>query len=472
METKNKIKHFSNNPIAKGAFGILIAVLLLIPMGMVENLILERKAHHENVAREISRDWGREQVLQGPFLEVPYSRKPTKKEIKEGNTAEKPIIGKAVFLPEDLKINGNVQPEYKHRGIYKFIVYLSDFNISGTYNKPNKEEIIALLPSLHNKTLLWEKAKLKFYISETKGLTNNVKVKWNQDSLGVQPELKTVKFNTNNTRTYEGFACEVNFDSANSNQFSFRIKLKGSDKVSFIPLGKFTEIDINSPWPSPKFAGNYLPNQREVSDSGFNAHWTISQLNRPIKQAWLSTRTPFLDKYAFGVQLIEPVDKYHKSLRAAKYAILFILLTFIGLFFVEIFTKRESNFLQYILTGMALILFYSILVSLTEQMSFDLAYLISSIAIIGLITAYTFSISKDFKSSFILFALWSILYGFLFFILQLEELALLAGNIGLFIILAVIMFTSRKLSFKNLKKDKEPQIITKYVVADDKGDNL
>jgi len=112
------------------------------------------------------------------------------------------------------------------------------------------------------------------------------------------------------------------------------------------------------------------------------------------------------------------------------------------------------------------------LVSLTEQISFAWAYFISSAAIIGLISTFTFSISKDLKSSFILLALWSILYGFLFFILQLEELALLAGNIGLFIILAVIMFTSRKLNFKSLKKDKEPPIIPKHVVAEDKGDSL
>jgi inner membrane protein len=425
------------------------------------------------VAREISRDWGRAQVLQGPFLEVPYTRNPTKKELKEGTETNQRIIGKAVFLPEELKIDGSIQPEYKHRGIYKFVVYLSDFNISGTYRKPNQEEIEALLPNLQNKTLLWEKAKLKFYISETKGLTNNVKVKWNKDSLGVLPELKTIKYNnSNSTQSFEGFACDVNFDSAIDNHFSFNVKLKGSQEISFIPLGKFTEIDINSPWSSPKFGGNYLPDQREISDSGFTAHWNISQLNRPIKQAWLSTKIPRLGKYAFGVQLIEPVDKYHKSLRAAKYAILFILLTFVSLFFVEIFAKRESNMLQYILTGLALILFYSILVSLTEQMSFDLAYLISSVAIIGLISTYTYSISKDFKSSSILFLLWSILYGFLFFILQLEELALLAGNIGLFIILALIMFTSKKIKLRGPKKDDEPQVITKYVVTEDSGDDL
>ena len=473
MEAKNKIKQLTNSPMLKLGFGILLIVLLLIPMSMVENLILERKSYHEQVSSEISRDWGKAQVLQGPFLEVPYTYSLTQKEIEKGDTAEKAIIGKAVFLPEELKINGDVQPEYKHRGIYKFVVYNSDINVSGTYQKLNKADVVALLPSLKNKTMLWNKAKLKFYITETKGITNNLKLNWNKKELGVVPELRSLTSNNSNTsKKYEGFACDVNFDTQKDNSFNFRVMLKGSQQISFIPLGKFTEIDIKSPWKSPKFVGNYLPDSRDISDNGFSAHWNISQLNRPINQAWLASNYFSLDGYSFGVQLLEPVDKYHKSLRAAKYAILFILLTFISLFFVDVFAKRESNMLQYTLTGFALILFYSLLVSLTEQMSFDLAYLISTASIIGLITIYSYSNSKDRKSSSILFLLWSILYGFLFFVLQLEELALLAGNIGLFIILALIMFVTKKLNFKQHNSTNKTEDIDASPNIIDKGDSL
>ncbi len=472
METTKKIKRLSNSPIVKIGFGILLIVLLLIPMSMVESLILERKAYHDKVAKEISNDWGKAQVLQGPFLEVPYTRNLTQKEIDRGDVSEKPILGRAVFLPEELKINANVQPEYRHKGIYKFVVYNGDINLSGTYLKPNRDDVAALLPRLRNKKILWHKAKLKFYITETKGLTNNVKLNWNNAELGVIPDLRTIKSNNSNYRKkYEGFACDVNFDAEKDNSFNFRIKLKGSKEISFIPLGKFTEIDLKSKWNSPKFIGNYLPDSSNIAKNGFAAHWNISQLNRPISQAWLASDYFSLDAYSFGVQLLEPVDKYHKSLRAAKYAILFIMLTFISLFFVDVFTKRESSMLQYTLTGFALILFYSLLVSLTEQMSFDLAYFISTASIIGLITIYTYSNSKDKKSSVILFILWSILYGFLFFILQLEELALIAGNIGLFIILAVIMFVTKKLNFKR-DKDIEETKEGSYKSVKDKGDSL
>ncbi len=471
METKNKIKHYSNNPITKGALGVLITVLLLIPMGMVENLIQERKGHHEEVARDISRDWGGTQILRGPFLEIPYSYTETV------GTKEKPrkiiLNGTAVFLPEELKINGSIQPSYKHRGIYQFIVYDGKFEVSGLYKKPDLSHLSSKYRKLRDEDMKWDKAQLKFYVSEIKGLSNHLKINWNGKLHEVVPDIQyAANGSRSRSLSVEGFSCDVNFINGTNNKFNFKMDLKGSGEVGFIPLGKYTEIDIKSPWGSPKFVGNYLPNKRNINDENFDAHWSISQLNRPIKQEWLSVNAPSLNDYSFGVEFHEPVDKYHKSLRAAKYAILFILLTFISLFFVEIFTKRESNVLQYILTGLAMILFYSILVSLTEQMSFAWAYFISSVAIIGLITTYTYSISKDLKSSFILLALWSILYGFLFFILQLEELALLAGNIGLFIILAVIMFTSRKLNFKSLKKDKEPPIIPKHVVAEDKGDSL
>ncbi len=471
METKNKIRHYSNIPLVKGALGILIAVLLLIPMGMVESLILERKVHHEEVAREISRDWSGTQILRGPFLEVPYSYTYTI------GTKDKPrtviLNGTVVFLPEELKIYGSIQPSYKHRGIYQFIVYDGKFEVSGLYKKPDLAHLDSKYRKLRDEDMQWDKAQLKFYVSDIKGLSNHLKINWNGKMHEVIPDIQYASKSYNSDDlSIEGFSSDVNFINGTDNKFSFKMDLKGSGEVGFIPLGKYTDINLKSPWGSPKFVGNYLPNKRNINDKNFDAYWSVSQLNRPIKQEWLSINKPSLNDYSFGVEFHEPVNKYLKSLRAAKYSILFILLTFIALFFVEIITKRESNFLQYILTGLALVLFYSILVSLTEQMSFAWAYFISSVAIIGLISIYSYSISKDFKSSFILFILWSILYGFLFFILQLEELALLGGNIGLFIILAVIMFTSRKLNFKRPKKDDEPQVITKYMVADDKGDSL
>ncbi len=467
MTNSKEIKSLLSSNLGKFIIGILLAILLLIPMQMVQDLILERKMHHEEVATEISNDWGGQQTLKGPFLEVPYQYIKNK---SITDTSKVLVRGTAILLAETINIEGNIEPSYKNRGIYKFVVYDSDFNINGAFNKPNIKLLQAQNRLLKEEHLQWDKAKLSFYISEIKGLTNNVKINWNNKKSDVIPASKII--NKAGERSLEGFSCNVNYTPGKSNNFSFKLKLKGSKEINFIPLGKFTEIHINSPWASPKFTGNYLPDSRKVTDDGFNANWNISQLNRPVKQAWLSHNTPNLSKYTFGVQLLEPVDKYLKTLRAAKYSILFITLSFLTLFFVEIFTKKDNNILQYVLTGLALALFYSILLSLTEQMSFNKAYFISSSAIIGLITAYSYSLSKNFKSSLILFSLWSILYGFLFSILQLEEYALLVGNIGLFVILAVIMFTSKKLNINATEKENNNNNITVKKFSVDNGDML
>lgn len=458
-------KKFTSSNIFKLTLGIFICTLLLIPMGMVKELIRERSRHHQNVYRGISHEWGSSQTLKGPFLEIPYSYKHYYN--KEKNDSYKLIEGVATFLPEELNISGNIEPEYKKRGIYKILVYKGSLEVNGHYKSLDFKGMKTKYKNLTKDDFQWKKAQMKFYISEIKGLKNNLKINWNSKEREIEPYSGTI-----NKSHHEGFVCDIEFDTSGINNFSFNLDLKGSKSVNFIPLGKYTKIYIKSSWHSPKFCGNYLPDNKEISNEGFEAHWNINQLNRSIKQSWLNVNEPPISKYSFGVELIEPVNKYLKTLRAAKYAILFILLTFITLFFVEIFTNQQSNPLQYILTGLALVLFYSLLVSLTEQISFNISYLISSASIISLITVYSYSIFKSIKSSFILLLLWSILYGFLFFILQLEDLALLAGNIGLFIILTVIMFTSHKLNRKSKKEENSMAIDDSYQFHKDKGDLL
>lgn len=446
--TKDRFPFFKTI-LGKLTIGVLISFLLLIPMSMVENLVHERQSLHEQVITEISRDWGGRQVLKGPFLEIPYQYYSLHKNPPPTPDSKTLVRGVAIFLPEDLNIKGDIKHEFKKRGIYDFLVYLGKFDISGTFIRPDKEQLKLIDKNLTLPMLQWHEARVRFFTTDIKGLTNKVEVDWNGEMYPVKPANGQDRVN-NYSVGYEGFFAEINMDSIQESNFNFSLNLKGSQMLGFIPLGKFSQIEIKSDWPSPKFLGQYLPNNHQISDSGFVSQWSISQLNRPLPQQWKHETTPNMEPYVFGVKLLETVGKYHKSLRATKYAILFILLSFIALFFIELSSKLENNLLQYILTGLALVLFYSILLSLTEQMSFDLAYLISTIAVIGLISAYNYSLTKKMKSTLILFSLWSVLYGFLFFILQLEELALLAGNIGLFIILAVIMFASKKLSIKSV----------------------
>lgn len=464
MEKKNLFSQSGSRIPLKIIVGFIIVLLLLIPVQMIENLIIERSNYHDNVVKTISKDWGTDQTVKGPFLIVPF------KDPKFGNVityynqngVQKRSIKyvSLVITPDILKITTETNPTFKHRGIYKYVVYTSNIQLNGSFEEFDISDI-----KLHNQQITYEdldfeKAKLQFDISDVKGISGDSKIIWNNTLSKLKP------INTSQNSGKEGFYCDAKISTVSKHQFKVNIKLKGSQSLYFIPIGKLTKVEMNTYWESPKFVGNYSPDTSSFDGKNYNAKWSISNLARPIPNSWLTNEYPALNNFNLGVEMIEPIDKYQQTLRSAKYSILFIVLSFIVIFFSEFTSKKSTNILQYILTGFALILFYSLLLSLTEQMSFALAYLISAGSIIGLVTIYSHSIFKNFKTTFIMFTFWAILYSFLYFVLQLEDLALLAGNIGLFIILAFIMYFSRKLNNSN------PFSQPKTTIETDNGDLL
>ena len=242
-----------------------------------------------------------------------------------------------------------------------------------------------------------------------------------------------------------------------------------------MPLGRTTQVSVRSDWPNPSFDGAFLPDEREVNESGFTARWEVLHLNRNFPQAWKgsqyrfttpSTNEPdpsdyYYDRpaevvpiasteasgYSFGVNLLRSVDEYQKATRAAKYAILFIALTFLVFFFVETLNRKRIHPVQYLLVGLALCIFYALLVAISEQLSFNLAFILSSVAVTLLITLYCHSIFRHQKLTLFIGLLLVLLYGFVFTLIQLQDYALLIGSIGLFGILAVVMYFSRKIDW-------------------------
>ena len=236
------------------------------------------------------------------------------------------------------------------------------------------------------------------------------------------------------------------------NRFQIKLSLNGSESISFIPAGKTTTVKLNSGWADPSFNGSALPDIREISPDGFTAEWQSLHLTRSFPQKWsdrdYDTEIP---ESAFGVDLLIPVDIYQKSMRSVKYALLIIGLTFLVIFFIEMISKQRIHVVQYLLTGAALIIFYSLLLALSEHLNFALAYLISSTGIIALITGYAFSIFPKKKFAIITLIVLVLLYSFLYTILQMSDFALLLGNIGLFVTIGLIMFFSRKIEWYNEK---------------------
>lgn len=277
-----------------------------------------------------------------------------------------------------------------------------------------------------------------------RGIQNQIVLNLNNQKYNFEPGVK----NTNLINSGLNTSVLLNPNTKNYN-FNFDLDLKGTDQISFAPIGNTTNIKLTSSWQDPNFNGAFLPKTRKITPNGFEAEWNILRLNRTYPQSW-SKEKHEIKSSLFGVNLLIPVDHYQKTMRTVKYAILIIALTFLIFFFIEVLTNIKVHPIQYLLVGLALALFYMLLLSLSEHIGFDLAYLSGSLATIMLISFYIKSILKQNKLIFIQAGILIILYIFIYIILQLENYALLVGTIGLFATLAIIMFLSKKIDWQKI----------------------
>lgn len=441
METKQKKNDKLSQSITLKALivGVLI-LLLLIPSVMIQNLIWERKDRSKETIDKINDKWSHAQILCAPILSIPYTTSHT-------NANEKIVYEHHVLniTPELLNIDTKLYPEERHYGIYKTILYKSDIVMNGQFDAVNRKDI-------PNSTLHWDKAYIRLGITDLRGVTNNIDFVFNGKEY-------TAAAGTSND-WFIGKELIVNLDdtkSLNSEEtlaFNCTINLNGSSSINFIPIGKTTKVHLSGAWKDPGYIGNFSPDHT-ISEDGFDANWSVLRFNRSIPESWIDSSVEAFSDTSFGVNLVNTVDHYQQNMRSAKYAIMFIALTFVVFFFVEVLTKKKIHPIQYLLVGLALILFYSLLLSISEQITFAWAYCIASIATIGLITLYTKSIFQSWKQTGILTFTLCLLYIFLYVVLQLEDVALLIGSIGLFIILGVIMYCSRKISW--YKQEESPE---------------
>lgn len=415
------------------AIGFLV-LILLIPNSMISDMIREREFRQNEVEQEVNQSWGGSQDIIGPVLSIPYS---TFVEWDDGKVREQNHM--AYILPEELNVDGDLSHQIRKRSIFDVILYQSEFKLSGSFELSDFEVL-----HMNKEHVKWEEAKLSVGIRGMTGIKEMVEIEWGEASLRMEPGTANPKL----LRT----GVSVNVPISNEEDlinFNIPIKLNGSGHFHIEPVGKSTNVNLRSDWNSPSFDGAFLPDNRTVSESGFDASWQVLNLNRPYPQHWIDDAVTFGGS-AFGVKLIQPVDEYAKNNRSAKYAILIIGLTFLLYFFFEVLQKLLIHPFQYLLVGLAITVFYLLLLSLSEHLGFDVAYLISAVATITLICGYSWSFLGLKKLVFQLFLLLIGIYGFIFTLLQLEDFALLAGSIGVFIALAVVMYASRKVNWYNL----------------------
>ena len=423
------------------AIGFLI-LLLLIPTGMLQSLINEREQTRDMAVREVSGKWGAQQTIAGPVLSVPV-----RVVTKDDKGKESVSVFNANFLPDDLTIEGSIQPEQRNRGIYTVMLYNTRLKLKGRFPKPDIEKLNAG-PGQPQ----WDKAFLSLGITDMKGIKEEIRFRVNGTALPVSPGLPTselfpvgvsIPLSLSGGGLGFGFDCDLN--------------VNGSTELAFAPLGKETNVGLTSPWATPSFTGAFLPDQRTVSDKGFRASWKILQYNRNFPQQGIgaffteparqTNNARPLDETVFGVKLLLPVDEYQKTTRSAKYAVMFIIITFSVFFFVEILNKKRIHPIQYLLVGFAVCLFYLLLLALSEHLSFDLAYLIGMLVVLALVTFYVRYVFRNTRLTVLFSGVLALLYGFFYSLLQLEDYSLLLGTIGLVLILGIVMYLTRHVNW-------------------------
>ncbi|WP_345954519.1 cell envelope integrity protein CreD [Mucilaginibacter sp. PAMB04168] len=433
---------FRDSVLLKMLVILVIAVVLLMPSSWIQGLIMERSSRQQEVINDVSDKWSGSQLIQGPVLVIPY-----KKQVIKRDTANKEVVKEYTetlyLMPENLFIKAKVNTETRKRGIFEVGVYKSLVSITGNFDRADLAKL-----QIDSSSIMYDKARLVFGISDLKGLSSNPTIKVQNQTLAVDPVLN------NGDMLDNGLQAAVNLTTVTGNQipFSFVLDLKGSEALNFLHTGKTTQVEVNGNWPSPKFDGRYLPDTNHIDQKGFNAKWRMLYYNRPFPQQWAANdgllNSLKLNKNAlFGVELHVQVDEYQKTMRTTKYAILIIVLTFVSLFLTEVIQKRKIHLFNYALIGAAMIVFYTLLLSFTEHVGYNLAYLISAVATIALIAWFTASLLANQKAASLFALILSIFYGFIFIIIQLEDLSLLVGSIALFIIVAVLMYFSRKISW-------------------------
>lgn len=445
-----------------------ITLVLLIPTAMISELVNEREARRDEAIDEAGSKWGNPQVLAGPVLMVPY------KVITDQGAGKTPLeeIKQAYFLPQSLNISGTVSPNILKRGIYEVVAYGTDLKFEGKFNTPDFKNL-----NISEANVLWDRAEIAIAVTDMRGVNNDLKIKWDNTDYKLKPgavrgivlgeglgldmdrqrelDMKKMSATEAVSEAGSGVTVKVPLDINSKDKtynYSFAVNVNGSDNLTFLPLGSETNVELASSWKTPSFDGAFLPDEREITDSGFKAKWKVLQLNRSYGESW--TGTVNAANSTFGVRLLVPVDEYQKNTRSIKYAIILIALTFIIFFFIEIFNRIRIHPIQYLLTGTALVLFYSLLLSISEHLGFDRAYLIASASTILLVTLYSKTVFKSLKLALVQGGLLLIIYSFVYTILQLQDYSLLIGNAGLFLVLAIVMYLSRNIDWYNLM-DKE-----------------
>ncbi|MCM1448795.1 MAG: cell envelope integrity protein CreD [Clostridiales bacterium] len=444
-------------------FMALITLGLMIPDLIIYGLSSDREDTQKETVNSISKSWSGPQLLSGPIISIPYS-------YKHNNET---VSGTARILPQQLTATATIDAKVLSRSIYEATVYSGPVTIQGS---------IALGELKPLGIPMWafqlDKARVTVGIGDLKGLEsvsqltlgdekftlngtndrsiytnttgdNNIFVSETSDDFVVTPSDTGWRYRniTSDGCLQAPLDLTTIVDSTATAElpFSMNMSLKGSQSIAIAPIGRENLITVNGNCKSPSFGGMFLPSDRKVKDGNFEAVWRLNSNNRDYPQAFDCDMSTEIAQSAVVVNMLVPVDRYQKVDRTLKYAFLVIILTFITILFCEIVARTPMYIFQYLLIGLALILFYSLLLSLVEHMAFGISYLIAATLTIGMVSIYVMGVLKSRRMALLTGGVLALMYIFIYVLMCLETYALLTGTIGLFLALAAVMYVSLKI---------------------------
>jgi inner membrane protein len=427
-------------PRNKSGVIVLLALLLCLPLYLISATIDERAQRRDEVTADIAASTAGSQTLAGPVLVLPYQEL-VSESVPVGDkvvSKEHWVARKLWWLPDTLDIQGNLKVEPRYRGIYSALLYAGAMTMTGSFSiSPER---------LAQDNVRWGQPYVALGLSDMRGITSTPLLKVNDQMVTLDPA-------SNVAALPNGLHATLGALHAGRMAFRLQMDVRGTQDLRFLALGRDTSISLSSAWPSPSFNGRFLPAQEEVSSKGFNALWRANNVSSNMEQLFgkcMAGDCAEFNGNFQGVRLITPIDVYMQSARAEKYGFLFVVLTFLAFYLFEVLKELRIHPVQYLLVGVALILFFLLLLSLAEHIPFMHAYLVAATACIGLQTYYISHVLRSVWRGLGFGLLLSTLFAALYGLLQSEDNALLLGSLLLFIVVAAIMVVTRRTDWYGL----------------------
>ncbi len=441
METDKKITSFTNTLGFKILLVFFIGLLLLIPMALVENVVNDRQYYQNDALDSIIAPIGGDFSLYGVMIAIPYYYYETIETSGSKQTVRK--NDHILIMPSEYSLNGTMQTEMLSRGIFKTPVFYSDMNVKVQFDQYDLDS------QFHYDTVSWDKAVLIVAAGNRQNYKElpNIQVNGNELELYETAQFSSVDILSNSfvylldrQLVEQGFAGDI------------AMSIQGGKSMHFLPMAGSNNIQLSSNWADVGFTGSWLASNRQITDEGFSAQWQVAGFNTPlygVRSLEELNRVHISNSKTINTSFLLLNDNYVRTDRSIKYAMLFIFIPFFALFLCELLTKKRIHAVQYALIGLTNVIFYMLLLSISEHLSFNISYVMSAIAVIVATALYVWAITRTKKLGLVIAIVEVLIYAFLFGILQLTDFALLFGTIGLFIAVATAMYFTRNIEFNS-----------------------